>query len=368
MATLQHEVDISKIERDLVQLLRKPENLSGSGQPGMRTAVLTLVAIAADELTQARIEATLAALFEHHPSRTIVIRTIGQASQPELEAWVDVTCKTMGSSGLKACVDRIILQAAPTALRRCPNVVLPLLLAELPVVLWWPGEPPLREPLLFDLLEPCSRFVVDTLGFVHVERTLVNLNNLRNRPTLRVDLGDLNWDRLLAWRELIAQFWDLPGWRGQLRSLDRVEIDLGKPAGGRSNRAQALLLAGWLASRLGWRPTGAQRRGDGYRLVARRGRREVELLIRIHPGQPSGVRALRLIVASKKLVFSVAAEGADGAAMTIASEEGAPSYQRMARLERLDEPQLLGVELDTTTVDRVYEESLGAAAAFLTAS
>lgn len=365
MSTLQHEVDIGQIERDLVKLLRQPENLSSTGQPGTRTAVLTLVAVAADPSTQERIEATLEALIEHHPSRTVVIRTSAATNGPELDAWVNVTCKTIGTSGLKACVDQIVIQSTPPALRRVPNVVLPLLLAELPVVLWWPGEPPLREPLLYDLLEPATRFVVDTLGFVHVERTLISLNNLRQRPTVRVDLGDLNWDRLLAWRELVAQFWDVPSWRSQLRSVERVEIDLGKPAGGRSNRAQALLMAGWLASRLGWRPEGMLRRSDGYRLIARRGRRDVEIDVRILPGQPSGLRGVR--VSTGKVVFAVEAQGSDAAAMTIGPPGGEPTYQRVARLEQLDEPQLLAHELDTTTVDRVYVESLQAAASFLTA-
>jgi glucose-6-phosphate dehydrogenase assembly protein OpcA len=243
-----HEVDISRIERDLVQLLRKPENLSKNGQPGTRTAVLTLLAVASDVPTQERIERTLAALIDHHPSRTIVVRAEPNQVQPEIDAWVNVACKPVGASGLNACVDQIVIEANPRAMRRVPNVVLPLLLADLPVVVWWPGEPPLREPLLFDFIDPAARFVVDTLGFVHVERTLINLNNLRVRPTIRIDLGDLNWDRLLPWRELVAQFWDVPAWRTRLRSLDRVEIDLGKPAGGRSNRAQGLLMAGWLAS------------------------------------------------------------------------------------------------------------------------
>lgn len=366
--TWSHEVDITRIERDLVQLLRKPENLSQNGQPGTRTAVLTLLAIAADTAVQERIRQTLTALVDHHPSRTIVVRSDANQVQPEIDAWVNVSCKPIGSSGITACVEQIVIESNPRALRRVPNVVLPLLLADLPVVLWWPGEPPLREPLLYDLLDPVTRFVVDTLGFVHVERTLINLNNLRNRPTVRVDLGDLNWDRLTPWRELIAQFWDVPAWRARLRSLDRVEIDLGKPTGGRSNRAQALLLAGWLASRLGWRPGGMERRSDGYGLTARRGRRDLEIAVRIQPGRPSGVQAIRFVVESKKLTFGVAANGQGGALMTVQAEGQPPQYERTARLEALDEPQLLSFELDTTTADVVYEESLGAAAAFLTAT
>jgi glucose-6-phosphate dehydrogenase assembly protein OpcA len=171
----------------------------------------------------------------------------------------------------------------------------------------------------------------------------------------------------LPWRELIAQFWDVPAWRARLRGIDRVEIDLGKPEGGRSNRAQALLLAGWLASRLGWHPRGMTRQSDGYVLRAARGRQIVEITIKIVAGQPSGVRAIRLINDSHSgTTFSVAAGSAEDALMRVQSDAEPPSYERVARLETLPEAELLAHELDTTAPDAVYEESLGAAAAFLT--
>ncbi|HZQ98008.1 MAG TPA: glucose-6-phosphate dehydrogenase assembly protein OpcA [Chloroflexota bacterium] len=362
-----HEVDVSRIEADLVKLLRRPENLSPNGQPGMRTAVLTLVAFAADRPTLDRVEQTLAALVDHHPSRTIVVLA-NPTAPAQIDAWVQVSCRPMGSSGINACVDEIVIEAQPSALRRVPNVVTPLLLADLPVVVWWPGEPPLREPLLADLIEPATRLVVDTLGFVHVERSLINLSNLRHRPTVRIDLGDLNWDRLLPWRELIAQFWDVPAWRSRLRALDRVEIDLGKPAGGRSNRAQALLLAGWLAAQLGWRPAGMTRLHDGYRLRAMRGRREITVRVTIHMGQPSGIRAVRFVVESRSpLRFGVHAGGDAETAFMRVEAGDEPMYERTARLETFDEPALLARELDTTTADQVFEDALSAAAAFLTA-
>src|SRR3989442_14558825 len=99
------------------------------------------------------------------------------------------------------------------------------------------------------MLRRANRLVVDGLGFVHVERSLVTLDALRNRPGVGIDLADLNWGRLLPWRELVAQFWDVPAWRAQLSRLDPVEIQLRKPADGRSNPAPALLLAGSPAPR-----------------------------------------------------------------------------------------------------------------------
>jgi glucose-6-phosphate dehydrogenase assembly protein OpcA len=358
-------IDAAAIERELQRLLRLPENTSTTGVPGTRTAVLNLVAYAADAMTMERIVRTLAALVDHHPSRTIVAMVNADAAV-ELDAQVHVDCRPMGTTGLKVCSEHVVLVAGPRALRRVPNVVLPLLLSDLPVVFWWPGEPALREPLLYDMLRPANRFVVDTLGFVHVERSLVTLDALRNRPGVGIDLADLNWGRLLPWRELVAQFWDLPAWRAQLSRLDRVEIQLGKPADGRSNRAQALLLAGWLASRLGWTPISMERLRDGYRLRARRRGGQIDIQIAISTQAISGLRRIEFARqdARQAATVSVAASEDDTAQMSV-QLGGQEVYARTARIERLDEPELLATELDMSSNDTVFEDALGAAAGFL---
>jgi glucose-6-phosphate dehydrogenase assembly protein OpcA len=358
-------IDPAAIERELQQLIRQPMNASTTGLPGTRTAVLNLVAYAADATTMERIVGTLAALVDHHPSRTIVAM-VNSGGGTEMDAHVHVDCRPVGTSGLKVCIEHVIVGASPRALRRLPNVVLPLLLSDLPVVFWWPGEPALREPLLYDLLRPANRFVVDTLGFVHVERSLVMLDALRNRPGLSIDLADLNWGRLLPWRELVAQFWDVPAWRAHLNRVDRVEIQLGKPTDARSNRAQALLLAGWLASRLGWSPTGMERLRDGYRLQARRRGGEVEIQVSIATEPTSGLRRIGFARqgARQPASFAVAASEGDTAQMSV-QIGGQAVYERTARIERLTEAELLATELDMSSSDTVFEDALGAAAGFL---
>ena len=62
-------------------------------------------------------------------------------------------------------------------------------------------------------------------------------------------VSDLSWTRLTPWRRLIAQFFDSPSLQPYLDRLTAVDIE--HDAG---SAAQALLLAGWLAARLGWRP------------------------------------------------------------------------------------------------------------------
>ena len=68
---------------------------------------------------------------------------------------------------------------------------------------------------------------------------------------------------MLAWRQAIAQVFDQPAARADLARLRTVELTVRPSPGG---RAAALLLVGWLSSRLGWRL--ARRTSDGWRLTA----------------------------------------------------------------------------------------------------
>ena len=362
------EVDVGQIERELVRLLKLPENLSANGQPAARTAVLNLVAYASDRATMEQIGATLATLADHHPSRTIVALVDEDAAVLDIDASVRVSCKHVGTAGLSVCVEQIVLEAKPSAARRLPNAILPLLLADLPVVLWWPGEPPLRDPLLYDLLESAYRFVVDTSQGAHLERYLGGLSALPRRPGLRLDMVDLNWERLLPWRELIAQFWDVPGWRNALKGLDRVEIDLARPSGGRSNRSQGLLIAGWLTSRLGWTPHRIERLKDGYDLIARRPGGSVRFHIRIAPGDAAGLRAVRFFVDTTRhnSSWAVRAVGHDLAEVAVQRDGAAAAPTRVVRVESYSEPELVAAALDTLRGETVFERALDAVAAWLT--
>src|SRR5207245_2138248 len=65
----------------------------------------------------------------------------------------------------------------------------------------------------------------------------------------------LDWARLTPWRELVAQCFDSVETRPYLDRLTEVQIEYEDLSNGaRVQRGQSLLLAGWLASRLGWEP------------------------------------------------------------------------------------------------------------------
>ena len=61
----------------------------------------------------------------------------------------------------QVCSERIVLRAGPKAIDLIPGAVRPLLEADLPMVLWWTGDPRKHEHLFRDLADECSRLVLD---------------------------------------------------------------------------------------------------------------------------------------------------------------------------------------------------------------
>ena len=59
----------------------------------------------------------------------------------------------------------------------------------------------------------------------------------------RAAVSDIRWTGLTRWRDLLAQFFDMTEVRGELTSVDLLEVR-------GSDRPHGLLLAGWLRDRL----------------------------------------------------------------------------------------------------------------------
>ena len=94
------------------------------------------------------------------------------------------------------------MRSGPNAIDLIPGAVRPLLEADLPMVLWWTGDPREHEPLFRDLADECSRLVLD-LPDPGTDAGALRLG-------LDVDVcecsRDSAWYGLARWRELVAQF------------------------------------------------------------------------------------------------------------------------------------------------------------------
>lgn len=178
-------------------------------------------------------------------------------------------------------------------------------------------------------------------------------------------LTDLNWARLTPWRELIAQCFDPVNLRPLLDQLSEVhfEYEANSPRV-LLHRMQALLLTGWLASRLKWEPVLDQTRlsaGSGSFLFrSARGPVTIDYAPRAFEGAGRGfgfsitMRAGQAVPATFYL-----GRGAGGkATLTRCEVSGSWSLERSVRLEVVDEVELINKEIRFAGRDQIYEAAL----------
>ena len=109
---------------------------------GARTSVMNLVVVARTPEIAMRGASTIQALTGRHPSRTIVV----QSADPDGPSWIDARveahCVLPHEDAPEVCAETIHLTAGGEAGRHLSAIVTPLVIHDLPVAVWWPGEPP----------------------------------------------------------------------------------------------------------------------------------------------------------------------------------------------------------------------------------
>lgn len=241
--------DVHSIQEELERVrwgLHDEEQYSEAAQHAAaeaRASVLNLIAVVKNEPQLGDIMKVLDGLSVTNPSRTLILLAQEHRGGEKLEA--EVSAQTRTDSGHRVTTEQVILHAHGEVAKHLSSVVTPLLISELPVMVWWPGLPDFESELFNDLCDLADRLVVDSDdGFEREHlRTLLECST---RGQGHTSIGDFNWARLVPWRHLTAQFFDMPDMLARLGHAQGATISYGaeRPV------AQALLLAGWLKSRM----------------------------------------------------------------------------------------------------------------------
>ena len=350
------------------------------GLPHARASVLNLIVTVNDDAAADRIVRTLLDLGVRHPSRAIVlVPQHGTATQP-LDARISTHCHET-DDGDRMCYEEVILTVRGEAADHLSGIVAPLLIHDLPTHVWWPSDPPFNDPVFDQLVEMGDRVLFDSADFADLLGGLRRLGSLRHAS----GIGDLTWERLAWWQELTAQFFDAPRFRRYLPNLSRLLIRYAVPLpdagmlpgdpnasepGVPSPMAQALLYAGWIATRLGWRRYRTlQPLQDGAFQLTLEGRHEmIELAIRPEPtaavrtGELLSVR-LRSLGETGAAEFIIDRTG--DVAVVATNADGMTALLRRVAMETPREAELLSAQLTDDVVDPIYENALRAAAIIL---
>jgi glucose-6-phosphate dehydrogenase assembly protein OpcA len=214
------------VERRLAELRLQ----EGDGRAELRTSVMTHVAWAPPQWAAAA-RRTLAGLEELHPSRTILLFPDARKADG-IDVNVALRCFALPGHGREVCSEVIELRLGGGRTKVPGSVVEPLLIADLPTFCRWRGLPRWGKPELEQLVDVCDRLVVDSSEWRGLPKAYTELEQLFDR----IAVSDIAWGRSLRWRGRLAGLWP------EIRSIGTLSVT--------GPKADALLLAGWLRSRL----------------------------------------------------------------------------------------------------------------------
>ncbi|MGW6705096.1 glucose-6-phosphate dehydrogenase assembly protein OpcA [Streptomyces sp. NPDC054956] len=293
------ETNSSKINASLVQARRD----IGTPAIGM---VLTLVIVTDEENAYDALKSANDASREH-PSRIIVvIKRVSRSPRSRRDARLDAEVRVGTDSGTG---ETVVLRLHGELVNHAQSVVLPLLLPDAPVVVWWPEGAP--QDLAGDPLGALGqRRITDTYS------TEDPIEALGSRAAAYAPGDtDLSWTRITPWRSMLAAALDQ-----QTHSVTSATVE------GEDDNPSCELLAMWLADRL-------------------------QVPVKRTSSTGPGLTAVRLETKDGEIVL----DRADGALATLCMP-GQPD--RAVALKRRDTAELLAEELRRLDPDNTYEASL----------
>ncbi|MFJ3230450.1 glucose-6-phosphate dehydrogenase assembly protein OpcA [Streptomyces sp. NPDC086787] len=289
----------SKINKALVQGRRA----IGTPAVGM---VLTLVIVTDEENAYDALKAANDASREH-PSRTlVVIRRVSRSPRDRTSSRMDAEVRVGADAGTG---ETVVLRLYGEVVDHADSVVLPLLLPDAPVVVWWPVNAPL-DPAKDPLGALAQRRVTDSYASEQPVRELASRADAYTPGDT-----DLSWTRITPWRSMLAA------------ALDQVVCEVkGVEVAGEEFNPSCELLAMWLADRL-----------------------DVPVTRSLSAGP--GLTSVRMDTSCGPIALS----RADGSLATL-SIEGQPD--RAVALNRRDTAELIAEELRRLDPDDTYASAL----------
>ena len=370
---------VEDIEKELARIWAEPNlavKVDGVEERRIsaRTSVMNLVVIARRAETAERAAATIASLAGRHPSRTLLVSTADPDGPSWLDAQIQAHCILPRADASETCAEFIFLTCGGESGRHLEAVVAPLLIHDLPVAIWWPGEPMLGSAQARDIVAMADRVIVDGSQW-----SGTGLQRLRQLARLLEDPHLGIWDfalvRQARWRDAIASTFDMPDFLPYVRSIRRIAVtyathdETASVTG--TNVVKPVYHVAWLSSRLGMRVArplapaagrGAAQRG--LTATLRNGRSDVAVVVRpVVSPMPSGTTLRVEILAERRgseLRIDVTAE--ESGVRVRAWQDGVEELVRGFKAPRRTDVDLLAEAIEAPGRDQIGCDAIGHAA------
>jgi glucose-6-phosphate dehydrogenase assembly protein OpcA len=281
------------IEAALRELVSRRHAEEGGYAPARALNMIAFV----EQSFAGEISNRLRGVGRYHASRMIVLSYEAKRTRMDARAIVSSTREpSEGELGLLR--ETVVVEIGERHLDDLVTIADPLVVTDLATLVWSPHGYPEAVEALLALAQAVLIDSVDEPSWHDAVKRSCGLHK-------RAYVVDLAWLRSTPWRERLAAAFDPPSMRAELADLQAISIEHHP-----ESTVSALLLAGWLCSRLGWEAQPLTADGEGLSGIARAGNHDVQLRLQQAPEQQ--VRGLR----------SVAIETASGRRLGLRRGEG----------------------------------------------
>ncbi len=230
-----HDTTPDAIEAALRKMLFERHTENASYVPARALNLICVV----DKEWSGEIANRLRQVGRYHASRTVVLEV--EDKRTSIDATATIASDVKPEAGSFALLrETVVVDIGRKHIDGLVPLVDPLVVSDLPTVLWSPHD----NPEAVEALLPLAQVIlVDSVDQPDVRIALDHALALCEL----VYVVDLAWLRSTPWRERVAATFDPDHLREELWSISGVRIRHHP-----DSAASAVLLVGWLASRLGW--------------------------------------------------------------------------------------------------------------------
>jgi glucose-6-phosphate dehydrogenase assembly protein OpcA len=335
LSCLGTEVPLPKIDRALKELW-------DSDAAKTRASLINFAIYSEDPESLAGNNELLGKITAEHACRALLITCLPDARPQRARAWINALCRPYQGRQI-VCSEQIsfVLEGGDAA--QVQNVVFAHLDSDLPLIIWWQGG--LTKNFEERFYSRIDTLIIDSSTWADPRREFAGLMAAKSAETADFDVRDLSWTRSHFLRTALANSFQDVKARGHLPEIETIEITHAK-----GQRCAALMLAGWIALRLGavlddQSPGLAFTKPDGATLRA--------TLLENDTG--CALQSLRLVAPC--LEVAILRDGASAFVRTHATCEG-HSHEELLPADVVSHADLIGEQLSRTGGNTHYSTVL----------
>jgi len=187
-------------------------------------------------------------LVSRFPCRLFLLEYAAEMEGEAIESAVNAYCFASKGHEAEVCCEEISLRFGPQAMRHVAGAVLPLLVADVPTFLWYSSADPTHYGAMLDaLVRAANRVITEVAHMPDPAAGLATMAEARSKTI------SLSWYRSFPLRDNVASLFDEAPCLALLPAVDGLRVRWAGESCDAQGVTNAAMLAGWFASRVGWR-------------------------------------------------------------------------------------------------------------------